>query len=451
MDGKQYSLKLRLLVLIAVPLIFAGMMVGGLSLLNAYHEIEEVYDAELAYAAKLFLHLTEHELSEHKKNRISLEIEEGVTSHPYEKNIAFRIWKKDRLVTQSKSASTFGAFRAQPGFSNHILDGVKWRFFVYFGEKDDITVEVAEKQDVRMDITLDLAESLMIPASLFVPLILILVWLGTHKSLSPLVCLSEAVDRRDIDDLSPLQMSAIPREINALVKALNNLFLRMEESIRREREFTDNAAHELRTPLAAMKTQAQVLLKETKDSKERQSLENLLRSINRASRMVSQLLSFARLQSQDISFEKTNLSEVVTETVRDLSSLAVAKKQTYEADIEPDMFISGNRDSLHIMVRNIVENAVKFTPENGSVHIRLAKENGRGVLCVSDTGPGIPDSLKEKIFERFYRENKSKTEGSGLGLAIVKWICDVHKARIEITSNTSAGMIFQAVFSLYEK
>ena len=446
MDGKQYSLKLRLLALIAVPLLLTGLAVGGFSLLNAYREIEEVYDAELAYAAKLFLQLTEHELDEHKKEGIKLGIEDTVQIHPYEKNISFRIWNGGRLVTQSVSASRFGGFRAPPGFSNHVLDGVSWRFFVYIGETSGITVEVAEKRDVRTEITLDLAESLIVPAGLFVPLMLLLVWWGTSRSLKPLNSLSAAINRRDVNDLSPVQADTIPQEIVPLTRALNGLFARMEESIQREREFTDNAAHELRTPLAAMKTQAQVLLKKTGDNQEREGLDNLVAAIDRATRMVGQLLSFSRLQSQELPFERVDLSQLTKGVAEDVSPLSAAKKQELSSAITPGIFVEGNSGALEIMVRNLLDNAVKFTPESGRVAVELREEDGRASLTVADTGSGIPDSQKEKVFERFYRGSKSKTQGSGLGLAMVKWIADAHRAKIAIQDHKPRGLSVRIVF-----
>lgn len=431
------------MALIAVPLVITGAAVGSFALLNAWYEIEEVYDAELAHAAKLLLQLTEHELDEHKKDEIELGIEDSKATHPYEKNIAFRIWEDNLLVTQSVSAHGFDSFRAPPGFSNHTLNGERWRFFVYFGEHSNITVEVAEKQDVRMDITLDLAESLIVPFSLFVPILLFLIWLGTTKSLQPLSLLSVAVDRRDIDDLSPLRAPLIPREITPLVGALNKLFVRMEESIRREREFTDNAAHELRTPLAAMKTQAQVLLKKTTENAEKEGLENLVASIDRAVRLVEQLLSFARLQSKDMPFAVVDFSTLVDEVVTEFSPLAKAKGQALTADVPRGIRLKGNKDALQIMLRNLIDNAIKFTPDKGDIRVSLAMHNGQVILDVSDTGPGVSDDQKDKIFDRFYRVSKSKTQGSGLGLAMVKWICDSHKARIEIRNNTPAGLSIQ--------
>lgn len=445
--NKQYSLRLHLLLLIALPLVLTGAVVGGAALFNAYHEIEEVYDAELSHAAKLFLQLTEHELEEHKKEEIKLGIEEAVPTHPYEKNISFRIWKGEDLITQSVSASHFDDFRAPPGFSNHFLQGETWRFFVYIAEQSGITVEVAEKQEVRKDITLDLAESLLFPVSFFVPLLLFLVWFGTSRSLKPLRRLSAAVDRRDVNDLSPLHAPRIPLEIAPLFKALNRLFSRMENSIQREREFTDNAAHELRTPLAAMKTQAQVLLKKTKEREEKEGLDNLIAAIDRATRMVEQLLSFSRIQSQNMVFDDLDLSSLLHEICDEITPLARAKNQRFTSHIAPDIIVKGCHDALYVMVRNLVDNAVKFTPETGAIELSLTKTDDHLVLRVSDTGPGISGSQKEKVFERFYRVDKSKTQGSGLGLSMVKWIADAHQARIEIRDNHPTGLIVEISLS----
>ncbi len=446
MDVKKYSLRLRLLVLITIPLFLTGAAVASLSLLNAYHEIEEVYDAELVHTAQFFLRLAEHELDEHKKEPIELGVEESVSTHPYEKNIAFRIWKEELLVTQSASAREFAGFRAPPGFSNHRIGDDEWRFFVFLGEKSGVTVEVAEKQDVRQDITQDLAKSLTLPASLFIPLVLILVWWGASRSLKPFDTLSRAIDSRDVNDLSAVRVAAIPREIMPLIKALNDLFLRMEESIQREREFTDNAAHELRTPLAAMKMQAQVLLKKSRDDQEREGLDNLVAAIDRAARMIEQLLSFSRLQSQDFPFCAVDFSLLTEETLKEVSSLVVAKKKELGSDIQAGIIVQGNDDALRIMLRNLLDNALKFMPESGQLKVALSENGGKVLLEVMDSGPGIPDDQKKQIFERFYRIKKSGTQGSGLGLAMVKWIASAHGAHISVVDNKPTGANIQVTF-----
>lgn len=439
MDGvKQYSLRLHLLSLISIPIILAGCVIGSFAMWSAYHEISEVYDAQLSHAAKVLLQLTEHEVKEHESYEIELGAERPSVSHRYEKNISFRIWKGNHLVTESSSAEAFSGINAPPGFSDQHIDNKLWRFFVFIDEKSGITVEVAELYEIRTELILQILGSLFAPILVFVPLLFLLVWFGATHSLKPVLCVSEAVDKRDAEDLTPIDADRVPKEITPLMKALNRLLRRMDNSLRREREFTDNAAHELRTPLAAMKTQTQVLLKKATDMPDcKEGLNNLHASIDRASHMVNQLLSFARMQSQDLEFEEVNLSVLTQDILKELSPLAVTKEQEYSADIAPDIRIKGNKDALAIMIRNIIDNAIKYTPLHGQISVMLGKD---GTLSIADTGPGIPDDKKDKVLERFSRGN-TKSEGSGLGLAMVKWICDSHEALLTMKDNIPHGLI----------
>ncbi len=437
-DVKQYSLRLHLLSLISIPIILAGCVIGGFAMYSAYHEISEVYDAQLSHAAKVLLQLTEHEVKEHESYEIELGAERPDISHRYEKNISFRIWKGNHLVTESVSAEDFENINAPPGFSDQKISDKQWRFFVFVDDKTDITVEVAERYEIRTELIIQILGSFFVPALVFVPLLFLLVWLGTTRSLKPLLDVSIAVDKRDASDLAPINACRIPKEVMPLIRALNRLLTRLDTGLRREREFTDNAAHELRTPLAAMKTQTQVLLKKAGDVPEcKDGLDNLHASIDRAAYMVDQLLSFSRMQSRDLEFEKINFSALIQDVLKELSPLAIAKRQECEANIAPDIYVTGNKEALSIMVRNVVDNAIKYTPEQGHINVILKND---GTLSVSDNGAGVSDNDKEKVLERFSRGD-TKSQGSGLGLAMVKWACDLHGADLSLSNNEPKGLI----------
>jgi len=216
----------------------------------------------------------------------------------------------------------------------------------------------------------------------------------------------------------------------------------MQSSFEREKYFTDNAAHELRTPLAALKTQTQVLLLKMEGMPEhRDSLNNLHATIERASHMVDQLLSFSRLQSGQTDFEIVNLSGMTEETLRDVAPSAIEKGVDIGADIMPNVKVMGNGNALMVMVRNLVHNAIKFTAESGCVEISVTQKNGKAILEIADNGQGISEDKKEQVFERFYRINKNDGMGSGLGLSMVKWVCDMHEAEIVLEDNTPHGLI----------
>jgi signal transduction histidine kinase len=435
----NYSLRRHLLLWISLPIVVVTLLALLASYFSAKHEVEEIYDAQLVHSAKVLLQLTQHEIKEDEE--FDLGIEDPSLQHKYERNFGYRIWFKDKIISQSPNTLGFKDFEAPPKFSDQIINGKEWRFFVFVDPQNDIKIEVSEIYDIRYELILQLILSLILPALAFLPIILIVIWVGIKKVLKPVISISVEVDQRTSNDLSPIFRTSLPSEISPLIIALNRLFQRIEDSFKREKEFTDNAAHELRTPLAAMKTQTQVLLKKLDSSKEHsEDLHNLNASIDRASHMVDQLLSFSRLQTDAIEFEAVNLSSLCESVLRELSLHSLKKDIELEADITPDLKVRGHNGSLEIMLRNFVGNSIKFTPSSGKISVSLHQEDRRAVLRVADTGIGIKDSDKEKVFERFYRVQKNK-EGTGLGLAMAKWVVDMHKAVISLSDNKPSGLI----------
>ena len=448
MTEKHYSLRIHLLRLISIPIILAGLVIGGLALAFTYQEIDEVYDAQLAQSAKLLLQLTQDQLEDKRKHGVTLGMEKPDFSHLYEKKISFRIWAKETLVTESASAGIFGDKPASLGFSTHNIGDNSWRFFVTPDDDSDLLIEVAENKDIRTELIQQILSSLFIPALIFLPVILGFVWLGTSRSLKPVISLSQQVNRRGAQDLTPLGTNDISREILPFIDALNRMLLRLDRTLQHEREFTDNAAHELRTPLAAMKTQTQVLLKKAAHMPEcKEELGNLLASIDRASRLVDQLLVFARLQNMNDAMEQVDLSAQVEDILRDMFHMLDERQQRLDVHVEQGLKLRGSPSALGILIRNLVDNASKYSPPNGHIAVRAGRKNGNIILTVSDEGPGIPEVLHEKVFDRFYRINKGQGTGSGLGLAMVKWIADMHQAGISMENTAPHGLVIKVDFA----
>lgn len=432
----NYSLRSRLLAWIAVPIVLATILTIASSYYFARHEIEEVYDAQLVHSAKVLFQLTKHEIMEDEGFHLGLENTD--LQHRYERNLGFRIWAGRDLITQSPNTEIFGDFEASPGFSNHEINAHEWRFFVFLDPVNKIKIEVSERYDIRYELIIQLMLSLLLPAVALLPVILLLIWLGVRQVLKPVVRISADVDRRGGGDLSPIREGSMPLEIAPLVTALNRLFKRLEESFKREREFTDHAAHELRTPLAAMKTQTQVLIKKAKDMPEcRDGLENLQSSIDRATHLVEQLLSLARLQHEDLPQEKTDLSDILEDGLADIAPRADRKHIVVASDISRQCFVMAHPDSAGILLRNLLDNAVKYTPEGGKVSVSLTHD---GELTIADTGPGLSDEDKVRVFGRFVRADKSGQAGSGLGLSIAQWIAESHNVVIELQDGDSGGL-----------
>ncbi len=444
MSSKKYSLKKRILLWISIPVLISSILILLLAFLFSWHEIEEVYDAQMVHTAKTLLQLTEHEIEENEEVNISLGAENPNLKHHYENKTTFRVWKGDRLVLQSHRAKDFGDIQAPPGFSNQTVKEKPWRFFVFIDTEKNIKIETAERYAIRYELIGQLMLSLIIPMAILIPLLLFIVWLGIRQSIAPLTTLSAAVDTREIDDLDPIQSYKIPLEISPLVEALNRLFLRIGDSFKREREFTDHAAHELRTPLAAMKTQTQVLIKKASSMPDcQEGLENLNATIDRSAHLIEQLLSLARLQNESLQMEPVDLSECILDALGEITRAANLKNQTLHVDISRNVIISGQKNSLFMMIRNLLDNAVKYTPENGKIDISLNKE---GLFTIADNGPGISDNDKKRVFNRFVRSDKTGQNGSGLGLSIVQWVADTHRANITLSDNAPQGLIVTVSF-----
>lgn len=436
---KNYSLRSRLIAWISIPIVIATLMALALSYHFAKEEISEVYDAQLVHSAKVLLQLTEHEISQ--DTNFNLGLENPDLQHRYERKLGFRVWVGNDLITGSANTDHFGNFEAPPGFSDHLVDKHEWRFFVFLDPVKQIKIEVSERMDIRDELIVQLMISLIVPALLFLPVIIFMIWMGVRKVLKPVIKISADVDRRGSDDLSPIQKETLPQEIAPLVMAINRLFKRLSESFKREREFTDHAAHELRTPLAAMKTQTQVLMKKAKSVPEcAEGLENLQSSINRATHLVEQLLSLARLQHDNLPQHKTDLSQLLHECLAEIQLRAQNKNIALKTDISDQCFVKAHADSVCILLGNLLDNAVKYTPEGGEISVAFSQD---GLVTITDSGPGLSDKDKEKVFERFIRADKSGQSGSGLGLSIVKWIAEAHDVTLKLADNQPCGLKVQ--------
>lgn len=442
MTSQNYSLKKRLLQWISFPILIAAALIFVSAYLFSWHEIEEVYDAQLVHSAKTLLQLTEHEIAE--QQNINIGTENPNLQHRYENKTAFRIWKNDEIVLQSSRAKDFVGVEAPPGFSEQTIEGKPWRFFVFIDAENDIRIETAERYAIRYELIGQLMTSLAIPMAILIPVLLLIVWVGVRKSITPLIALSTEVDSRKIDDLTPIKNSDIPREVTPLIEAMNRLFVRIGDSFKREREFTDNAAHELRTPLAAMKTQTQVLLRKASSMPEcKDGLDNLNATIDRTTHLVEQLLSLARLQNDMPPMEKIDLSDLLEEAIIQTRDMAEHKQQTISSDIIPNVKIEGHSDSLYMLLHNILDNAVKYTPDGGKISVILKPDK---TVSISDNGSGISDTDKKRVFNRFVRVDKTGQTGSGLGLSIAQWIADTHKATLTLKDNEPNGLTVEISF-----
>ncbi len=275
---------------------------------------------------------------------------------------------------------------------------------------------------------------------MIVPLLL-LIAIAVEYAMRTIKRLSSELQKRRADDLAPLESKGIPKELRPMVVALNDLFSRLSRVLENERRFTADAAHELRTPLAAIKVQAQVALRSAgQDDVRNRALDGIDKGIDRASHLVEQLLTLARLDPETgLKGELLRLRPLLVNMVGMLAPAAVAKDLEVAVLPGPDPEIHGNRAMLEILLRNLVDNAIRYTPSQGFVQVSLSEQDGCCQLLVEDNGPGLTDEQKKLVMGRFSRISRPGGDGSGLGLSIVERIATLHKARLILETAGSGG------------
>jgi two-component system sensor histidine kinase TctE len=318
-------------------------------------------------------------------------------------------------------------------------------------------VQVAETLEKRAQLANAIIKGVILPQFIILPIVLALVWFALARGLSPLAQLQERIRARGSDDLSPIASNQVPEEISPLVRSLNEMLSRLSLSIEMQKRFIADAAHQMRTPLAGMRMQSELALRQTDSGEIHRSLEQLAKSSEAATRLVNQLLALARAENQPqagTAMLPLELSELARSAVQDWVQASFVHRIDlgFEAPPEPVQIV-GNPTMLRELLSNLIDNALRYTPAGGSVTVRV-RAGEQGCLEVEDTGPGIPPQERERVFERFYRILGNSAEGSGLGLAIVREIAQQHGAEIDLFNNPRAplpkqpGALFRLTFPL---
>jgi two-component system sensor histidine kinase TctE len=307
-------------------------------------------------------------------------------------------------------------------------------------------VQVAETLGKRSQLAVEITKGVMLPQFVILPLAVLLVWLALARGIAPLNALQQRIRKRASHDLSPIDERDAPEEVSPLVRAINDLLARLDASMRSQKHFLADAAHQLKTPLAGLRTQAELIQREIDAGQsDPQSIKRSLRQMavasQRAAHMVNQLLSMARAEDASPAGvdQPVNLARLAAETVRDFVPRAMEKRidlgyEGPEPRERPAPYVVGRPVLLRELIRNLVDNALHYTPDGGSVTVRIAidLDAQQVVLQVEDTGPGIPPAERELVFQPFYRALGTDVDGSGLGLAIVNEIAQRHHAKVTL-------------------
>ncbi len=440
MTASPHSLQRRLLVVVLGAVVVAWLATAALTWSDARHELDELLDGHLAQAAAILVVQQAQEGEDDNHG-------EGVDApslHHYAPKVAFQVFHEERLAMRSSNAPDqpmAGALRDfKAGFSTVQIQGAAWRVFSAYGSENDVHVYVGEEVDSRARILWAVLRSTLLPMAVALPLLALALWWAIHRSLAPMRQLGLALGRRQPSALEPLALNGAPAEIAPLIHALNDLFGRIGNLLESERRFTADASHELRTPIAAIRAQAQVAMAEADDLQRQNALRNTLEGCDRAIRLVDQLLTLSRLEASTTpTMTSLDLGPLVRRVVADVAPKAVGKGQTLELETAPDCRIDGSETLLSVLVRNLVDNAVRYSPRGARIQIAVRHNAGQVCLRVEDNGPGIADTDLKRLGERFFRVPGNDENGSGLGWSIVKRIAAVHRLQVGTERSAQLG------------
>lgn len=462
------SLRTMLLGSILASTVLAWGLSAFFSYRDMNREINQLFDAHLAESAHSLLlqarrdyHVRHHD-REDDHDRDEEEEDDDDDDHRrlpdfqhrgqlLERRLIFQLWDQSgSLLMKSRRdiPETPLVPLAAEGFAHTVWNGTEMRVFSLWNRHRTLHVQVAESMQTRLDLVKATLQHALAPILIMIVPLLIAIVLAVEYGLRILRRLSRELVQRTPVDLSPLEQKGVPREIQPITQALNGLFLRLKRALDNERRFTADAAHELRTPLAAVKVQAQVALRSQQEDVRQRALEGVVKGIDRATHLVEQLLTMARLDPEtELKTEPVALRSLLVNVTSLLAPDALAKGIDLNVQEGLDLTVLGQKAMLEIMVRNLVDNAIRYTPSSGVVNIRAVQGQGHCELLVEDNGPGLTDEQKQHVLGRFSRLSRPSGDGSGLGLSIVERIASIHKARLVLeTGLEGKGLRVRVIF-----
>lgn len=419
------SIRYRLLVWLSPAWLLAALAFAVPTYFNVREEVDELFDKvlkEMAYAL-----------------RDAPAAGEGPARQPLVHaakhfDLLSQVWSPEgRLLTPSYPSPPL-PLEPVEGWTTRDWRGEPWRVFTL--RTPGGWIQVAQARKERRETAHEMAVHLLSPLSILLPGLAVLIWLGLGRGLQPLRELARTVGERSPEALQPIATEGLPREVGGLVHALNGLLHRLDEALAAQRRFTADAAHELRTPLTALSLQAQVAERAVNPEQRAAALRTLRQGIGRASRLVEQLLTLARLdpEAAEAPPGPVRLDELASIVIGDYAPLAQEKAIDLGlVGVEPARVL-GSEAALGVLLGTLLDNALRYTPCGGRVDVRVGTEGTAVLLEVEDTGPGIPEADRTRVFDRFHRGANPIAAGSGLGLAIARRIADRHGAGIELAS-----------------
>jgi two-component system sensor histidine kinase QseC len=439
------SLRNRLTTLTLTSIGCVMLPLLALSYVKVVEEVGELSDARLAQSAK-----TLEAVSTHLGDRgtdAPIEVpnwvrpkgtsEAAPQGHGYETQVGFQYWSTaNRLGVTTQDLKRLAFDAAPVGFADVAIDRREWRVYTKIGD-DGGFFRAAERYDSRREIVRDLLLQNLLPLGLGLPVLALLTRWSVRKGLQPISDTTKRIDARTIDDTAPLDVHDAPDEIAPLVGALNGLLQRLARVLDKERQFTANAAHELRTPLAGARTHIDTALASEYPVERRAALDDARASIDRMTRLVNQMLELARWDAATAAkaMTRVDLAAIASEEIRNVAPIAAERAidvlRSFASTVPP---VRGWEAGLRVLVRNLLDNALRYGAPGGNVAVEIRPDDDGVLLAVEDDGPGIDASMRDAVLGRFQRGENPAREGVGLGLPIAKRIAEVHRASLRLAN-----------------
>jgi len=426
--AQAHSLRRRLLVSVMAAILIGSLFQGVSAYRSALAQADTLFDYHLQQMANSLLGgpaLPPVRLEQTRNDSAGYVIQ---------------IWSSDGTHVFQSSHVVLPP-RAVLGFDDVTQNGTRYRVFSV--QTPVQTIQIAQNMDDRLARARSLAAQAVLPMALVAPLLMLVLWWIISRSMAPLERTRQQVAARAADDLTALPESGLPEEVLPLVQEINLLFGRLHESFDAQRAFVANAAHELRSPLTALKLQAQSLARSSGDPQAQQvAVTRLNQGVDRAIALMQQLLLLARQESTDTEhggLQRIDLHNLSRQVVDEAMAQAQANGITLTCEGDAPVWIDGHADNLAILLRNLIENAVKYTPRNGRVIVGVMEQDGGARVAVEDSGPGIAQNEREHMFERFVRGAAQPATGSGLGLSIARAIALRQGANLRLVESSRLG------------
>lgn len=451
-----------------LALVSASLAVSALiGYLEASHEMEELFDARLAQSARITNQLLGRYLEQNGElpaNGTVYQEWEQSNPEPWQKDKSFNLRGEDRELTpfghefernlyfqllseqggillRSPSAPSQPLGALAPGFNSVTKDNHEWRTFTLYNQDAETWLIVAERDDERSELASKMATLTMLPLLITLPFLLGLLWWLISRGLAPLRQLAQAIGERHPANLSPLTLKIRAQELTPLTNEINRLMHALADTIEREKQFTNEAAHELRTPLAVLRIHSENALA-AEDAETRQhSLQKMLLALDRSDRLLRQLLTQARIDNQQgLELTELNLNQLLQGTLATLAPIALKKDQQLSLEGTEQLTVMGQATLLELMFSNLIDNALRYTQAQGEIVVEACQEGHRVRVDIRDNGPGIPTAALSRLCERFFRVNPQQGDGVGLGMAIVSRIAQLHGADLDIHNRPEGGL-----------